>query len=336
MAVITHDNVGVRTEGTSAEFRGLLSGCGVFSLADRARISLTGGDRVRWLNGMVTNNIRDLDVGHGVYSFLLSPQGHILGDLYAYNRGECILIDTEKSQVEKLLATFDHYIIMDDVEISDMTGKLAGIGVAGPRSSAMLRQAGIEVPSLEPLQVAHLPQNVTITRGDMPGIEWYEIWLVPEDHDGLWSRLLSAGGHTLRLATVELLRIAAGIPKYGQDVRERDLPQETEQARALNFNKGCYIGQEIVERIRSRGAVHRKFTGFDVEGPLPAIGAKIQSEGRDVGEITSAAALPLAGGERGVALGYIRRELAAPGRKFQLENSTLAVANLPFAGVFSK
>src|SRR5580658_6602263 len=100
------------------EFAALPSGCGVYDLSFRARISLTGGDRVRWLNGMVTNNIRDLASGRGVYAFLLNPQGRILGDLNAYNRGNSITVDADQAQSEKLLATFDHYIIMDDVEVS--------------------------------------------------------------------------------------------------------------------------------------------------------------------------------------------------------------------------
>jgi aminomethyltransferase len=131
-----------------------------------------------------------------------------------------------------------------------------------------------------------------------------------------------------------MLRVAAGIPRYGQDIRERDLPQETEQQRAVHFSKGCYIGQEIVERIRSRGNVHRKFTGFEVQGALPSLGTKIQSDGRDIGEITSVASLPLAGGERPVALGYIRREIATPGKQFQVGNTQLSVAALPFPEIF--
>ena len=337
MAVITHNNVGLPVEEKSAELSELLSGCAVFDLGNRGKITLTGGDRVRWLNGMVTNNVRDLAVGRGVYSFLLSPQGHILGDLYAYNRGESITIDTERSQVEKLLSTFDHYIIMDDVEVSDVSGKVATIGIAGPKAAGALRAAGIEAASLEPLQFVDLKFGdapVTVVRGDMPGIEWFEIWAAADERERAWNQLGKSGGKPVSAAAVELLRIAAGVPRYGQDIRERDLPQETEQTRALNFNKGCYIGQEIVERIRSRGAVHRKFTGFEVEGPLPAIGAKLQADGRDIGEITSAAKLRLPTGERNVALGYIRREVATPGRKFQIENTTLTVANVPFAGVF--
>src|ERR1700734_1659137 len=108
-----------RLADPQAEFTALLNGCGIYDLGFRAWVSLTGGDRVRWLNGMVTNNIRDLAVGRGVYAFLLNPQGRILGDLYAYNRADSLMIDTDKSQSEKLLATFDHYIIMDDVEVAN-------------------------------------------------------------------------------------------------------------------------------------------------------------------------------------------------------------------------
>jgi glycine cleavage system aminomethyltransferase T len=104
-----------------AEYAALRGGCGVYDLGFRSKIALTGGDRVRWLNGMVTNNVRDLAVGRGLYAFLLNPQGHILGDLCAYNRDESITVDTDCGQAEKILATFDHYIIMDDVEVINLS-----------------------------------------------------------------------------------------------------------------------------------------------------------------------------------------------------------------------
>ena len=110
----------------------MAAAAGVYQLSARAKVSLTGSDRVRWLNGMVTNNIRDLAPGHGVYAFLLNPQGHILGDLYAYNRGESLLVDTDQSRLEKILAVFDKYIIMDDVEVAGE--KLEAVGIAGPKS----------------------------------------------------------------------------------------------------------------------------------------------------------------------------------------------------------
>src|ERR1700681_3417285 len=121
-----------------AEFAALRSGCGIYDLGFRARISLTGGDRVRWMNGMVTNNIRDLAVGHGLYAFLLNPQGRILGDMYVYNRGESLLVQTDRSQVEKIIATFDHFIIMDDVEVANISEAQTALGVSGSRSRELL------------------------------------------------------------------------------------------------------------------------------------------------------------------------------------------------------
>ncbi len=127
------------------EFAALRSTCGVYDLGFRAKISLTGGDRVRWLNGMVTNNIRDLAADRGVYAFLLNPQGHILGDLYAYNRGESVTVDTDCGQVEKILATFDHYIIMDDVEVKNLSEQMTALGVSGPRSRETLTAVGFSI-----------------------------------------------------------------------------------------------------------------------------------------------------------------------------------------------
>src|SRR5271170_5080019 len=118
---------------THSEFAEVVSGCGLLDLSNRAKIALIGGDRMRWLNGMVTNNIRDLAVGKGVYAFLLNPQGHILGDMYAYNRGESLTLDTDQSQLEKLLAIFERYIIMDDVEVSNLSDRVQSVGVAGPK-----------------------------------------------------------------------------------------------------------------------------------------------------------------------------------------------------------
>jgi len=320
-----------------AEFHALVSGSGVYDLSSRAKISLTGGDRTRWLNGMVTNNIRDLEPGRGVYAFLLNPQGHILGDLYAYNRGESLLVDTDQSQVEKILAVFDKYIIMDDIEVANVSEQLSAVGIAGPQSWETLRAAGFEVPELKPLQFVEMrwqQTGVTVVRGDNPQVASFELWLAPGETGRVSEALMKAGAKPVGNAALGLLRIAAGIPTYGVDIRERDLPQETEQDRALNFSKGCYVGQEIVERIRSRGQVRRKFTGFEIDGQLPAAGSKIQVDGKDVGEITSAASVPVAYGERRVALGYIRREVATPAKQLNAGGSAATVANLPFVAMF--
>jgi folate-binding protein YgfZ len=323
--------------GAYAAFQALIGQSGVYNLANRAKIALTGGDRTRWLNGMVTNNVRDLAVGHGVYAFLLNPQGHILGDLYAFNRGESVLIDSDQSQSSKLLSTFDHYIIMDDVEVADWNEQLTAVGIAGPRSRQVLESAGFALPALEPLQFVDMEWHdtpITLARTDNAAIEAYEVWLAPESAAALQQSLTNAGARAVGPDALELLRIASGIPQYGHDIRERDLPQETEQQRALHFSKGCYIGQEIVERIRSRGAVHRKFTGFYVDGALPEPGTKVQVDGKEVGEITSVATLPVADMTRRVALGYIRRDAAIPGKQLMAVSSRLSVAALPFAEIF--
>jgi folate-binding protein YgfZ len=316
-----------------AEFAVLRSECGVYDLGFRAKIALTGGDRVRWLNGMVTNNVRDLSVGQGVYAFLLNPQGHILGDMYAYNLGESITVDTDSGQAEKILATFDHYIIMDDVEVANLSEQLTALGVAGPKTHEVLLAAGFQISEMQALQVKSLTwrgAECTLVRGEDAERVSYEIWIAPDTVKRLWDALLAAGAAPVGSEALELQRIVSGVPRYGVDIRERDLPQETEQARALNFNKGCYVGQEIVERIRSRGAVHRKFAGFMAEGAAQiAAGAKIVTGEKEVGEITSVALLQLAAGEKMVALGYIRREAGVPGREVTIGGVKAVVVPLP-------
>jgi folate-binding protein YgfZ len=326
-------SMAVRFGDPQGEFAALRGSCGVYDLGFRAKISLTGGDRVRWLNGMVTNNIRDLAVGLGVYAFLLNPQGHILGDLYAYNRGESITVDTDCGQAEKILATFDHYIIMDDVEVTNLGEQLTALGIAGPKSRAVLAGAGFAVPEMRALQVQSVMwqgTECTLVRGEDEEHASYEIWLAPGSVRPLWDALLAAGAAPVGSEALELQRIVSGIPHYGVDIRERDLPQETEQARALNFNKGCYVGQEIVERIRSRGAVHRKFAGFVADGRLQIVaGTRIVAGEKEVGEITSAASLHLTGRDKTVALGYIRREAGVPGREVMLGAARATVVQLP-------
>jgi folate-binding protein YgfZ len=265
----------------------------------------------------------------------LNPQGHILADLYAYNRGESITVDTDRSQVDKILATFDHYIIMDDVEVKNLGDQRTAIGIAGPRSREVLAAAGIQVPETSPLELVEPTCacdcgciSCTAVRGDDPTLEQYELWLSPADVKTTWDALVQHGATPVGTEALELQRIFSGVPLYGIDIRERDLPQETEQARALNFNKGCYVGQEIVERIRSRGAVHRKFSGFLSEHTIVP-GTKIVVNDKETGEITSAATFRNGEHERTVALGYIRREASVPGREVRIGMETATIIQLP-------
>ena len=311
------------------ELAALRTACGIFDLSWRAKLVITGRDRTRWLNGMVTNNIRDLAPGQGVYSFLLNVQGHVLGDMFVFNRGESFLIDTDRVQVDKLAQLLKKYIIMDQVVLSQAgTGLITALGLEGPHSKAVLERAGCGPGELQPLEVEDRTWTdvpVSLVRSLQGG---YVIWLSPEHAAAMWEALVAAGATPAGAEALEMWRITAGIPRYGIDIRERDLPQETAQQHALNFSKGCYIGQEIVERIRSRGAVHRRFIGFSFAGQAPAVGTKIEREGREVGEITSVAVLPSG---QAIGLGYLRREAGEPGTTIDVGGVQATIADLPFS-----
>lgn len=315
------ETVAVFTDPAS-ELRALLSGCGVFDLGWRAKIMVSGEDRVRWLNGMVTNNVKDLPLHHGNYNFLLSPQGRILADMYIYNQGESLLLDTDRSQIETVMKTLDHFIIMDDVELKQ--SRLTAVGLCGPESEKILAAAGLDVSGLEPGEIRDLQNGSSVVRGPEQRPGWYEIWSESGQAE-FWDRLVSSGAQPVGSEALEQWRILQGIPRYGQDIREKDLAQETEQNQALNFTKGCYIGQEIVERIRSRGQVHRKFTGFEFQDALPPTG-KFEQDGRVMGEITTVAEI---GGKK-LGMGYVRRETGLPGAKLTVNGVAATVRNLPF------
>ncbi|HUS18385.1 MAG TPA: hypothetical protein VMZ25_01930 [Terriglobales bacterium] len=316
------------------EFAAITSGCGVYDLGWRGKIRATGDDRLRWINGMVTNNVKDLPKGRGNYNFVLSAQGRILGDLYIYNRGDDLLLDTERAQVDALLKVLNHFIIMDDVELTDISAELTSIGVQGPGAEQLLEQIGITPECADPLVVCDLPWNehaISVTRMVNPDYRTYEIWLSPAAALVLWDAVVKAGAIPAGTDALEKFRMLVGVPRYGVDITERYLPQETNQESALNFTKGCYIGQEIVERIRARGQVHRTLTGFVLEGDVEC-GAKIRVGEKELGEITSSRRVrpPKSGEEKVLALGYIRREAEKPGTEIRAGGSRGVVSSLPF------
>src|SRR3954464_14367697 len=162
------------------EFAALRSSAAVFDLGRRAKIMVSGNDRVRWVNGMVTNNTRGVAGSRGSYNFLLNAQGHILADMYIYNRGESLLVDTDLSQAERVRELFDKYIIMDEVEIADADEKLTAIGLVGPRATEVFSKLGISPPN-EALSIAEANwdgANIVVVRGDARNT--FEIWIAPE------------------------------------------------------------------------------------------------------------------------------------------------------------
>jgi folate-binding protein YgfZ len=318
----------------ATEFRALLQGCGVFDMNWQAKLVFSGKDRVRWMNGMVTNNIRDLAPGQGVYAFILTPQGHNQGDLVVYNRSDDLLATTDREQTPKITTLLQRYIIMDKVEIEDISDKLSSIGLAGPKAPEIFASVGLDITQLQPGEVIEttcLGAKISVARDTHPQMDGYEIWVAPENTETVWDALAGAGAKPVGSEALEMHRIIRGVPRYGHDLRERDLPQETGQQHAVSFTKGCYIGQEIVERIRARGNVHRTFIGFEVQGDPPQPGTKIHTNDKDVGEITSAVDVPFPDGEKTLALGYLRREVATPGSILQIGDQNATVRPLPFA-----
>ena len=302
-----------------AEFAALRTGCGILDLSWRAKLVVAGEDRVRWLNGVVTNNTRDLPLNHGNYSFLLNAQGRVQADLVAYNRGEYYLVATDVRQSARIREFFDRYIIMDDVEVTEITEKLASLALAGPKSQEALAKAGMKLPELAPYEVHDYAWNgVGLTAAGTAPVPGFELWMHPDNLAPVWEALTAAGATPAGTQAWEWLRISLGIPLYGVDISDRELPQETGRQDALHSNKGCYIGQEIVERIHSRGNVHRAFAGFRVQGAPPVAGAKIRAGEKEAGEITCAASVPSGDSEVTLALGYIRREAAASGNEVRI------------------
>ncbi len=285
-------------------------------LRETGWIRVTGEDRARWLNGMVTNAIQGLGTGEGCYNFLLNAQGRIQGTAWAFAEPDALLLETDRQQVPGMLALLDRFIIMDDVALVEETDGLAGLLVAGPQAGAMLKHGGLVLS--ESAEATASLREFAWNGGSLrvlhkPGrlFPRWEIWAEPELLAKLAAGLAEAGAVSGEPTVIEWMRLLEGTPRFGVDIRERELPQETGQTEALHFSKGCYLGQEIVERIRSRGNVHRTFHGFLLEGAEPAPGTVLEAAGKPVGELTSVAALPtLPGYPAGLllGLGYLRWE----------------------------
>lgn len=298
-------------DGPSDEIDALLHSAGVGDLGWRAKIKVTGGDRLRWLNGMVSNTVQSLPEGQGNYSFLLSVQGRIQGDCNVYRRADDLLLDTGRDQVPALMGHLDHFIIMDDVELADVSQQWTALSLAGPASPRILSALGFTAASpngtnarMQSVQIGEVP--CTLIEASLGVVPHFELWFAPEHVMAVWETLQAAGATPCGLEALEALRVFEAIPLYGVDLNDRDLPQETAQSRALNFSKGCYLGQEIVERIRSRGKVNRQFRQFSLQGNAPALlPADMQSGGQSLGRITSIASLP---GDGLLGLGFVRVE----------------------------
>ena len=317
---------------TAQEVAALTEGAGAFDLGYRGQITVGGADRLRWLNGMLTNNIQGLAEGTGNYSFVLNAQGRIQGDCDAFRLADQLLVLTDRSQIPALMAHFDHFIIMDDVSLEDVSSTQTALGLAGPLAPQLLAALGVSLPAATPdalwlMQTGVCGVTVQLTGGYSTASPRFELWCANENVRMLWDVLLAAGAIPCGLRAAETVRVLEGTPRYGVDLGERDLPQETSQTRALHFAKGCYLGQEIVERIRSRGAVHRRLAQFTLDAEPAALPLELTAAGETaiVGRITSTA---LSNGTR-YGLGIVRTEAVARHRVLDYTGGTATLVTHP-------
>jgi aminomethyltransferase len=260
-------------------------------LTGRGNIRATGEDRARLVHAMCTNHIQQLQPGTGCYAFFLSSQGRILADANIFYMPDYLLLDTEPEARERVREHLEKFIIADDVALEDFTDCTAAIGVEGPHSEDIMKSLGAPA--------AHLPHTIAewghglVARTSYTGAPGYEIMVPLEHKTDLLAQLSTAGLPEARLLEAETVRLEHGRPRYGVDFSDANIPQETQLTNAVHASKGCYLGQEIVERVRSRGHVNRLLTQLELDvTTAPVRGAKVHSNGSAVGEITSAAYSP--------------------------------------------
>jgi folate-binding protein YgfZ len=303
----------------------------------RAYLSFTGPDRVRYLNAILTNNIKDLPHSHGVISLLLNAQGHILAEIETYALAEQLFCVSYAMIRERLIEALEKYIIMDDVTLTDATPRYGTLGFEGPEAARIVRQlTGIDLTQSAELmrqdtQVNHIPTVVTKrSPGEFPGAEF----LVERQHlQPLWNLLQQhageAGGGSAGYQALNALRLEQGIPWYGYDFGDKQIPNEAALLEThLSFTKGCYTGQEIVERVRSRGHVNRQRVHLLFnESAVPQSGELITDAGNEVGFVTRAALYPPLGVP--IGMGYVRRESASVGTELKWKQGSLRVSKFP-------
>lgn len=322
---------------TSAEYSSLRRGCGVLDAGFRGAFRLTGEDRITFLQGMVSNDVKRLADGEGVYATMLTVQGRVVTDLRIYRLAEALWLDVPAPRLTTARETLGKYIVADDVEIEDLDD-VPLLALEGPVAAAVCQAAlGIDLSTLRPLN--HVPFELDGSVGRLVAVshggEVGALCFAPRPlGPSLWRRLVAAGAAPVGLAALDVARVEAGIPWVGIDMDDSYLAPEVGLADGLNFRKGCYIGQEVVERVAARGQVQRKLVGLVLAGDtLPTSGAVVLHEDKEVGRVTSAVLSPALG--CAIALAYVRRSAWERGTSVEVafgaeRRGSATIADLPF------
>jgi folate-binding protein YgfZ len=305
----------------------------------RAYLSFTGPDRVRYLNAILTNNIKDLVPGQGNVSLLLNPQAHILAEIETYALPDSLFCISYAMIRARLIEWLDKYIIMDDVTLTDESQHYGTLALEGPSAAALARElTGIDLSQLADLDrrettVASIP--CWLTKRSPGGIAGCEFLLDGQKLEPFWLALSEGvkrhGGGPMGYAALSAQRLAQGIPWFGYDFGEKQIPHEAGlQDSHISYTKGCYTGQEIVERVRSRGQVNRRRVDLIFDGAaVPVSGEILAVDGSEVGFVTRAAAPSFL--SHAIGMGYVRKEHAATGSQLEWSGGTAVVAKFPDA-----
>jgi aminomethyltransferase len=316
-----------------AEYVALRESVGLIDKNYRAYLRFTGPDRVRYLNAILTNDIKGLQENHANVSLFLNPQGHIQAEIETHALADKLFCVSFAMIRERLIPAMDKYIIMDDVTLTDRTGECGTLALEGPKAAALAAElTGVDLNTLAELE----SQEVTLrdipcrivrrTPGQDPSAEFL---LHRERVAELWEILLEAAkahrGGPVGYKALSTLRLEQGIPWYGYDFGEKQIPHEAGLENShISYTKGCYTGQEIVERVRSRGQVNRVRANLQFDAKeAPAVNAPLSSEGKEVGFVTRTGFSPSL--RAFIGMGYMRREKAVPGTELQCGDAKATV-----------
>ena len=327
------------------EYRALRDGAGFSDRTDRGRIVVTGNDRAEYLQGLLTNDVTALGDGAGCYAAYLTPQGRMLADLHLFNVGDRILLDVDGAVRAQLIERFEALVFTEDVRVTDLTESWTSYGVHGPGAPGVVGTA-VAASELRDLTVYHsrqvpfLDTTALVARTDELGVTGYALFVDRPRGPGLREALIAAGAVGVTPAALEVARVEAGRPAFRIDMDEQTIPLEAGiEDRAICFDKGCYVGQEVIVRIlhRGQGRVARKLVGLKLSqagtaAAVPQRGAAVWSGDAEVGRVTSAVLSPALGTP--IALGYVARGLAETGTRVEVTvdegRAGAVVSALPF------
>jgi tRNA-modifying protein YgfZ len=302
------------------EYRAARKGAALFDTNWHAIVTLAGRDRVKYLHNISSNDIKSLAEGQGTLALLLNPQGRILAELEVYALPEKLLVLSHASQRERTVATLKKYVIGSQVQIEDLTDRYGSFEVSG---------MGSDLPESSAKEIALDSGPGYVLRRARIGSVGTEFVAPRADLVALWQKMLAevraAGGEPVGMAAFHALRLEAGVPWFPADFNDAMIPHEAAlETTHISFNKGCYTGQEIVERVRSRGHVNRKRVSLRFSTPLPPpAGTKLLANSAEIGFVTSRAFSPTAGA---IGMGYVRREQFAPGSVVEFDGGTAEVS----------